>query len=66
MTKMTYGFYLQSVIAFGAALLFVVGGIYGLPRPGVALPRHLVLHLAKCVRDQQEAQAGEVRVETYR
>ncbi len=75
MTKTTYAFYLQSAISFGAALLFVVGGIYFLPVDGwirafLCLGSLFLVNstfaLAKCVRDQQEARTSEVRVEAYR
>lgn len=75
MNKMTYAFYLQSAIAFGTALMFVVGGIYFLPVDGwirafLALGSLFLVtssfSLAKCVRDQQEDRAKELRVEAYR
>ncbi|MEV5001251.1 YiaA/YiaB family inner membrane protein [Nocardioides sp. LML1-1-1.1] len=75
MTKTTYAFYLQSAISFAAALIFMVGGIYFLPVDGwirafLCLGALFLVNssfaLAKCVRDQQELRAGEVRVEAYR
>lgn len=75
MTKTTYAFYLQSAISFAAALLFMVGGIYFLPVDGwirafLCLGALFLVNssfaLAKCVRDQQEARAGELRVDAYR
>lgn len=38
MTKTTYAFFLQSAISFGAAFIFVVGGIYFLPWTGGSGP----------------------------
>ncbi|TWH03197.1 hypothetical protein L615_001200000660 [Nocardioides sp. J9] len=73
--KTTYAFYVQSAISFAAALLFMVGGIYFLPVDGwirafLCLGALFLVNstfaLAKCVRDQQEQRAGEVRVEAYR
>ncbi|AJR18653.1 YiaA/YiaB family inner membrane protein [Pimelobacter simplex] len=75
MTKTTYAFFLQSAISFGAAFIFVVGGIYFLPVDGwirafLCLGAlYLVtssFSLAKCVRDQQDVRAQEIRVEAYR
>ncbi|WP_418063840.1 YiaA/YiaB family inner membrane protein [Pimelobacter simplex] len=75
MTKTTYAFFLQSAISFGAAFIFVVGGIYFLPVDGwirafLCLGAlYLVtssFSLAKCVRDQQDLRAQEIRVEAYR
>lgn len=75
MTKTTYAFYLQSAISFCAALLFVVGGIYFLPVDGwirafLCLGSLFLVNssfsLAKCVRDQQETRAAEIRVDAYR
>ncbi len=75
MTKMTYAFYLQSAISFGAAMLFVLGGIYFLPADGwvrafLGLGALFLVNssfaLAKCVRDQHEDRAVEGRVATYR
>ncbi|WP_183093623.1 YiaA/YiaB family inner membrane protein [Nocardioides stalactiti] len=75
MTKNTYAFYLQSAISFGAAFLFMVGGIYFLPADGwvrafLCLGALFLVNssfsLAKCVRDQQEARAAEVHVAPYR
>jgi hypothetical protein len=75
MNKTTYAFYLQSAISFAAAFLFVIGGIYFLPVDGwirafLGLGAlYLVtssFSLAKCVRDQQEDRAHEIRVEAYR
>jgi len=75
MAKTTYAFFLQSAISFGAAFIFVVGGIYFLPVDGwirafLCLGAlYLVtssFSLAKCVRDQQDVRAQEIRVEAYR
>ncbi|UMG94240.1 YiaA/YiaB family inner membrane protein [Nocardioides sp. TF02-7] len=77
MNKTTYAFYVQAAISFGAALLFVVGGIYFLPVDGwirsfLCLGAlYLVTStftLAKCVRDQQEErrEADRPRIEHYR
>lgn len=75
MNKMTYAFYLQSAVSFGVAMMFMIGGIYFLPTDGwirafLCLGAlYLVtssFSLAKCVRDQQEDRAREVRVEAYR
>jgi hypothetical protein len=77
MSKTTYAFYVQSAISFGAAFLFVVGGIYFLPVDGwirafLCLGAlYLVTStftLAKCVRDQQEDRrdAEATRVDLYR
>ena len=75
MTKTTYAFYLQSALSFGTAFLFVIGGIYFLPVDGwirafLCLGAlYLVtssFSLAKCVRDQQDIRAAEIRVEAYR
>ena len=75
MNKTTYAFYLQSTISFAAALLFVVGGIYFLPVDGwirafLCLGSLFLVNssfsLAKCIRDQQESRASEIRVDAYR
>jgi hypothetical protein len=75
MTKTTYAFYLQSALSFGAAMLFVLGGIYFLPADGwirafLGLGALFLVNssfaLAKCVRDQQEDRAVEGRVAPYR
>ena len=75
MTKTTYAFYLQSAISFGAALLFVIGGIYFLPADGwvrafLCLGALFLVNssfaLAKCVRDQQETRTVEGQVAPYR
>ncbi len=75
MTKTTYAFYLQSAISFAASLLFMVGGVYFLPVDGwirafLCLGSLFLVNstfaLAKCVRDQQEQRAGEIRVDAYR
>ena len=75
MNKTTYAFYLPSAISFAAALLFMVGGIYFLPVDGwirafLCLGALFLVNssfaLAKCVRDQQEARANEIRVDAYR
>lgn len=72
---MTYAFYLQSAISFGAAMLFVIGGIYFLPADGwvrafLALGALFLVNssfaLAKCVRDNQEERAAEGRGAAYR
>ncbi|RHW27751.1 hypothetical protein D0Z08_07590 [Nocardioides immobilis] len=75
MTKMTYAFYLQSAISFGAAMLFMLGGIYFIPadpwvRAFLGLGALFLVNssfaLAKCVRDQQETRAAEGHVAPYR
>jgi len=75
MTKMTYAFYLQSAISFGAAVMFLIGGIYFLPADGwvrafLCLGALFLVNssfaLAKCIRDQQEDRATEGRVAPYR
>ncbi|KAA1426047.1 YiaA/YiaB family inner membrane protein [Nocardioides antri] len=75
MTKTTYAFYLQSAISFGAAMLFVIGGIYFLPVDGwirafLCLGALFLVNssfaLAKCIRDQQEARSHEIRIDAYR
>jgi hypothetical protein len=73
-TKLTFAFYVQSTISFGAALLFIIGGIYFLPVDawiraflcvGALYLVTSTFTLAKCVRDQQEERAHEVRIEAY-
>ncbi|KAA1418972.1 hypothetical protein F0U44_10930 [Nocardioides humilatus] len=75
MTKMTYAFYLQSAISFGAAMLFMIGGIYFIPadpwvRAFLGLGALFLVNssfaLAKCVRDQQEERAVVGSVTPYR
>jgi hypothetical protein len=75
MTKMTYAFYIQSAISFGAALTFLLGGIYFIPADGwvrafLGLGALFLVNssfaLAKCVRDQQEVRAAEGQVAPYR
>jgi len=75
MTKMTYAFYLQSAVSFGAAMLFMLGGIYFIPadpwvRAFLGLGALFLINssfaLAKCVRDNQEERAAEGHVAPYR
>lgn len=75
MTKTTYAFYLQSAISFGAALMFLIGGIYFLPAGGwirafLCLGALFLVNssfaLAKCIRDQAEDRAAEGHVAPYR
>jgi hypothetical protein len=75
MSKMTYAFYIQSAISFGAALVFLLGGIYFIPADGwvrafLGLGALFLVNssfaLAKCVRDQQEVRAAEGQVAPYR
>jgi hypothetical protein len=74
-TKNTTAFYAQSAVAFGSALLAMLGAIYYLPGDGwpkafLALGTLFLttssFSLAKCVRDAQETQYVVSRLDQAR
>lgn len=73
MSKNTAAFFVQAAVAFGISLLSVLGGILFLPLDAATVPRHhravsglQRVHLAKVIRDQQEAATVRVRLDEAR